>query len=346
MTSYISTLSLSTATNKSISSQTSALVKLQKEVSSGRKFDVGLDLGSATGEAVSIRAQFQTLNAIVDTNALLSSSLDISVKALENTSKAASDLQATLLTTIGSNSARSVVVSSTQGYLNELISTLNSSFNGTFLFSGINTDSPALTSYEPGSTSKAAIDGSFLSSFGFAQDDPSVSTISASAMESYLDGDFADQFNDANWSANWSSATDEVTSSRISTTDVIDTSVSANEDSLRKLAMAYTMVSELGSPDMSQEAFDVVTTKATELIGSAIQGLNNVIGQVGNAQARVTDASDRISIQTDLLNERIIKLENVDTTEASVQLSNAVTQLELTYIITSRMQNLSLLNYL
>ena len=346
MSNYVSTLSLSTATNKSISSQTSNLVKLQKEVSSGRRYDVGLDLGSATGEAVSIRAQFQTLNAIVDTNALLSSSLDVGVEALENVSTSASDFQSTLLTSIGSGSARSVIVSSAKGYLDELVSTLNTSFNGSFIFAGINTEEVPLASFEAGSSSKAAVDTSFASTFGFASDDANVASISATDIEAYLDGAFADQFNAANWSANWSNATDEVTSSRISATDVIDTSVSANEEPLRQLAMAYTMVSSIGADSMSQEAFDVVATKATELIGNAIQGLNNIIGKVGNAQSRVSDASDRIAIQTNTLNERIVDLENVDTTEASVKLSNAVTQLEITYAITSRMQNLSLLNYL
>ena len=98
MTNYVSTLSLSTATKNSIALQTSNLVKLEKESASGRKYDVGLDLGSATGQAVSVRAQFHTLNAIVDTNALISSSLDVSVKALENVSSSASEFQSTLLT--------------------------------------------------------------------------------------------------------------------------------------------------------------------------------------------------------------------------------------------------------
>ncbi|WP_319411809.1 flagellar hook-associated family protein [uncultured Cohaesibacter sp.] len=346
MTNYVSTLSLSTATKNSIALQTSNLVKLEKESASGRKYDVGLDLGSATGQAVSVRAQFHTLNAIVDTNALISSSLDVSVKALENVSSSASEFQSTLLTSIGSGTARSVVVSSAQGYLDEIISTLNTSFNGSFIFAGINTEETPVVEYETGSSSKTAIDASFSATFGFAPDDPNVANITAADIEAYLDGDFADQFNDANWSANWSSATDQVTSSRISATDVIDTSASANEDSLRQLAMAYTMMSSIGAENMSQQAFDVVATRASELIGGAIQGLNNVIGKLGNAQARVSDASDRIAIQTDTLNERIIDLENVDASETAVRLSNALTQLELTYSITSRMQNLSLLNYL
>ena len=346
MTNYISSLSFSTATNKSISSQTSNLVKLQKEVSSGRHYDVGLHLGSSTGEAVSIRAQFHTLNAIVDTNALISSSLDVGVQALENVSTAASSFQSTLLTSIGSPTARSVIVSSAKGNLDELISSLNTSFNGSFIFAGINTEETPIETYETGSSNKTAIDASFNAKFGFGPDDPQVANITVADIEDYLDNDFATEFNAANWGTNWSTATDEVTSSRISATEVIDTSVSANEESLRKLTMAYTMVSSIGAENMSQKAFDAVANKATELIGSAIQDLNNVIGKAGNAQARVSDASDRLAIQTDTLNERIVDLENVDKTEASVQLSSAVTQLELTYAITSRMQKLSLLNYL
>jgi flagellar hook-associated protein 3 FlgL len=110
--------------------------------------------------------------------------------------------------------------------------------------------------------------------------------------------------------------------------------------------MAFTMVADLGGEIMTQNTFDVVLNKAVSMLGEAIGELNSSIGQVGNAQARVARASDKLSLQTDLINERILALENVNTTEVSVLLSNAVTQLEVTYAVTSRMQGMSLLNYL
>ena len=64
---------------------------------------------------------------------------------------------------------------------------------------------------------------------------------------------------------------DQVMRSRISTTQTIDTSVSANEPAFRKLAMAYTMLSDLGTQNLNQAAFQTVVDKATLVIGGCHQ---------------------------------------------------------------------------
>jgi flagellar hook-associated protein 3 FlgL len=51
-TTYISTISMSNASRRQIQGQSSLVQKLSVELSSGRKYDVGLDLGTRTGEAV------------------------------------------------------------------------------------------------------------------------------------------------------------------------------------------------------------------------------------------------------------------------------------------------------
>ena len=146
-----------------------------------------------------------------------------------------------------------------------------------------------------------------------------------------------------NWSANWSSATDEVTSSRISTTDVIDTSVSANEDSLRKLAMAYTMVSELGLVRHDTGGLrcgDHKGNRAHRIGHSGPEQRYRPGGQRPGAGFRRLGSYCHPDRPASMNASSSWKMSIP--TEASVKLSNAVTQLELTYIITSRMQNLSL----
>jgi flagellar hook-associated protein 3 FlgL len=69
--------------------------------------------------------------------------------------------------------------------------------------------------------------------------------ITPAAMNNFLDNAFATEFDDPAWGTNWSSASDQVMRSRISTTQTVDSSASANDKAFRKLAMAYTMLSGL-----------------------------------------------------------------------------------------------------
>ncbi len=134
--------------------------------------------------------------------------------------------------------------------------------------------------------------------------------------------------------------------SRISTTETIDSSASANEPAFRKLAMAYTMLSDLGTQNLNQNAFQVVIDKATEIIGAAINDLAGVGAKLGTAQEQTTNATSRLKIQTDLITKQVTAMEEVDTAEASVRVTNLKNQLDMSLALTSRIQQLSILNYL
>ena len=85
---------------------------------------------------------------------------------------------------------------------------------------------------------------------------------------------FDAEFADPAWGTNWSTASDQVMRSRISTTQTIDTSVSANEPASGSSPMAYTMMSDLGNANLNQAAFQAVVDKAHRLvIGDAINDL-------------------------------------------------------------------------
>ncbi len=90
----------------------------------------------------------------------------------------------------------------------------------------------------------------------------------------------------------------------------------------------------------------MVVNKAIEKLGTGIADVTSQMGKLGNVQEQVKLASERLKVQTDILNRRINDLENVDPEETAVRLNTALTQLETTYAVTARMQGLSILNYL
>jgi flagellar hook-associated protein 3 FlgL len=116
------------------------------------------------------------------------------------------------------------------------------------------------------------------------------SGISAANMQTFLDTTLQTEFDDPAWGANWSTADNQVMRSRISTTQTIDTSATANDPAFRKLAKAYTMLSDLGT-NFNQAAFQALIDTALVGIGDAINDLAEVGARLGTAQQQTANGS-------------------------------------------------------
>src|SRR5262249_22596892 len=210
----------------------------------------------------SLRAEMSFMDQIVDTNELVGGRLDVTQNRINQLSTTAQDFLKSLIAARDADGGARIILPSASASLQDLIGALNVSYNGSFLFAGLDTQNAPVTNYTAGSASKNAVDADFLAAFGFPQSAAAVSTITPAQMQNFLDTSFDAEFASPAWNTNWSSATDQVLSSRISTTEVVDTSVSANEPGFRKLAEAYTMLSDLGNTKLSQATFQVVVDKA------------------------------------------------------------------------------------
>ena len=102
-----------------------------------------------------------------------------------------------------------------------------------------------LDGFAAGSPAKAAFDAAFLAHFGFSQNDPAAANITTAQMDTFITNAVEPQFLGAGWQANWSNATDQTIVSRIALNETTETSVSANNDGMRKLAMAAATISDL-----------------------------------------------------------------------------------------------------
>ncbi len=345
-TTFISSNSISTTLRSSAMKSQVALSKATTEATNGRYADVGLTLGALTGRDVVLRAELVDVDKLVDTNVLVSGHLDVQQQRIGMLIDTAEAFQKDLFAARNSADGGNVLKTPASANLQSLLGALNVTMDGQYLFAGTNTAVAPMQNYAPGSTSKNAIDAAFFGTFGFAQNSPSASTITAGNMQTFLDTTFKTLFDDPKWGQNWSTASDQVMRSRISTTQTIDTSVSANEPAFRKLAMAYTMLSDLGTQNLNQATFQVVVDKATLIIGDAINDLAGLGARMGTAQELTTNATSRLKVQADLITNQVTAMEKVDPTEASVRVTSLQNQLEMSLALTSRIQKLSILNYL
>jgi len=346
-TTSVSTFALSQTMRYSHSRMQVDLAKAQKEASTGLVADRGLALGAGTSRLVSLERDLERLNGLVDSNALVSTRLSATQKSLSQLATAAQTFLSALTSTASGDASSATITNAAKAALGGMTSILNTSMNGEHLFAGTNTDVRPLNDFTAvGSPSKAAFDAAFQAHFGFTQADPAAASITTAQMDAFIAGGLQTQFLGAGWQANWSNATDQAIVSRIALNETAETSVSIDNDGIRKLAMAAAGIAGSFSETTSGAAKTALVDRAIALVGEALSNIAELQSQTGVIEKRVKDASDRIKTQTELFEKHILDVEGVDPYEASSRVSNLLTQIETSYALTARLQQLSLLKFL
>ncbi|WP_414473353.1 flagellar hook-associated family protein [Microvirga sp. M2] len=342
-TTFISTTTLWNSPRSTLDKLQSELVKANKEVVTGRHMDVGLALGRKTGKSLSLRQERSTLDTLTDSNATATLRLKSTSAALDQVRTVADNFKDTLIALNVGSQDMPLIVSQAKAGLNKLISTLNESNGGQYLFGGVNSKAQPLNEYVPGP--KAAIDAAFLGFFGFSQSDPGVADITPGEMQAFLDGPFAEMFAD-DWQGTWSHASEQNIQSLISPTERVKTSATADEAGFRKLAMGYTMIIDLGAAGLNDETRSSLLNRAIGTLGEAVSDVTEIQADLGTAQQKIDRANERMSLQKTFLDERITNYEAVDPAEAKVRVDQISTQIQVSYSLTAQINQLSLIKFL
>jgi len=344
--SFVSSLSVSQAMRYSTMRAQGDLAKALREQDTGKVHDSGLVLGARTAQTVTFARDLERLNGIVDSNGLVSARLKATQEALDHVTSTAQDFLNVLTASVSGDAAPSVTRDSGAAALGTLTSILNTSFNGEYIFAGINTDVKPIESFGPGSPAKIAFDAAFQTHFGFAQNDPQAAGITAAQMDAFMTTALEPQFLGAGWQANWSNATDQKIVSRIALNETTETSVGANNAGLQKLAMAAAAIGELFDSNLSTAGKEALAARAFSLVGEAIGTLAQLQSETGVVEQRVIAASERMEMQSNLFERSILDMEGVDPYEAASRVNDLLSHIETSYALTARIQQLSLLRFL
>ena len=349
-TSFISTATLLNTPRAGMSRLQAEFDKANSETARGRYNDVGLELGYRTGLTLDLRQEVSNLQAQKGRNALTSIRLDSTYQAL---SRMRTDGEAFLALTVPgklTDTSGSVVAQTAATKLTTLVGEMNSATSGQYLFGGINTSQRPIADYEgsPQSLAKTAFLQAFQTEFGFPRgQQPDSGNITAAQMEHFLsnNGPYAALFADPQWGATWSSASNVTVSSEIARNEVVTTSVTANAQSLRQLAMVYTLGSDIGLAGLSPATQSVVYDKMRTLANSATLGVKDIQADLGVVQSRLATVETAQTAQENILTNGFGSLENVDLEEVATRSQNLEALLKVSYSLTSRVSRLSLMDY-
>ncbi|MGH0004416.1 flagellar hook-associated family protein [Pseudovibrio ascidiaceicola] len=349
----VSTLSSSLRLSDYLIDHRARLDKAVIENASKKHADIGLTLGAQTGMATSFRSEYDLLESQLDTNRQLVTRLDVMDTALDNIRSSGSAFSTDLIAL--KNNSSSLQTASELAYteLDKLKNALNSNVNGVFVFGGINTGEAPVADFESlPSGPEVRIEQAFQTYFGHSVDDPATETIPASGdptgkdWETFLESpDFKDIFG-IDWTTSWSSATDEKMTSTIEAGVTTAGSGSANEVAFSELAEGLSIVAVFGKLDLDPGAEKFITDRAVDSLNGGVDKTIAIQAQNGAIKTNVERTNSDIIAKKDVLNVRINDLENIDENRVAVELSLAQTQLEATYAITAKIQDLNIMKYM
>jgi len=343
-TTFISSTTLWNSPRSTLDKLQSEIVKANKEVVTGRHSDVGLALGRATGKSLSLRQERAELDALTDSNASVTLRLKTTSAALDQVRTVADNFRDSLVGMRVTAQDVPLVQSQARAGLEKLISNLNESAGGQYLFGGTNSKVEPLKDYE--ALAKGAVDTAFAAYFGFPKTSAAdVAGIEPDEMKGFIEQLSNDVFSDR-WDNLWSNASSQNIQSLISPTERVDTSTNANESGIRKLAMAYVMAFDLGIENLNDETREYVVSMVIGTLGEGVSEVTQVQADLGTAQRKIDDANERMSLQKTFYEERITNYEAVDPAEAKIRVDQLSTQIQTSYSLTVQLNQLSLIKFL
>ncbi|MEX6504985.1 flagellar hook-associated family protein [Jiella sp. M17.18] len=342
----VSNYSLLSAPRTAVFKIQDELTSLQKEVTTGRLDDVGLSLGGRTSQTVSLRSQQTIVDKQRDANSVLTQRFDIMQTSLQSIADTGNTLLSSLIANGTSDTGTAATEQQAMSSLQQMVGALNTSSGTRFLFSGAASDQQTLKFSDfVGSGAQSSV-ASALSNFMTTNGISDMSQMTDSQLDSFLNGDFANLFSGSNWTANWSNADDTPVYNKISDSETINTSYSANDEAFRNIAKAYVMMSSLNSSGMSDSARQLLSNRATQSLSQGLSQMTTLQAQIGGSQQRLDATDAQLKSRSNVLTLSISSMEEVDPYEASTRVTNLTNLLEASYSLTARISKLSILNYI
>ncbi|MFK3781758.1 flagellar hook-associated family protein [Agrobacterium sp. NPDC089420] len=365
-TSSISSLAMQNSMRSTILKAQLETTKLTTELNTGKHADMGLTLGAGTARNLDLNRDVDRLQSNITTNSIATQRLESSQTALNGMAGAAQEILDVLVPNTSSEPPTlSTVVDTISSAFNNFTSFANTSTNGEYLLSGINTDVKPVDDYfADGSPLKAAYNAE-LNHFMASQTPPvgniaSLSKDQVNDFMTHMEGVFNGTTTVTNpphssltagqnvdfWTTFGSMASDTNMTSRISQNEVIETSTNSNSQGMRYFAMTAITAMTFLDDNVPSDVREMVATKSVENISTAISGLNQQQGQVGLSQSRVSKANDSLAAQKKIIETHLLNIEGVDYYETKTRVDLLQQQIEIAYSLTARLQQMSLLNYL
>jgi flagellar hook-associated protein 3 FlgL len=321
-----------------------------QEVATGMKADVSGELRGRTSILLGFRDAHARTERYLESGAILTMRLDtmqLAMSAIRDTSE---PLSLETLAAVGREDVTSLrnIQTSASAALDGVLRQLNVAIAGRYLFGGTLVDQPPMIDGPDPAGVITAVIGDAAAASGGQIDVGDVPGLLAD-LESVFDDSHADptrQFSTAFYQG--SPASEPDLTGQLDENGRITYGLKAEEAAFRDILQGLHMLAAVryGDPVMTEAGYRDYATAAAERLQQGLGRLVDLAARTGQNQALVAANQERLDVARDLYNRQIVELERRDPYEAASLLTMLEQQLEASYVVTARMNQLSLTSYL
>jgi len=322
--SFANTTLIKSDLSQEISSLRDRLTVTSKEAVSGRYADLTAHLSGRISQAMLGKKALDDISVERKQLTLRAGRLDTTQSSLANIQDRTNGLAARMQAAVGSEdeASRIGVARDSKAALEEAFSVLNTRYGERFLFAGDNISTPPLAPVEDLLADIRLMASTAVDAADFA-----------TSLDTYFNTP------GGGWRTNIYSGTE--TSSDPDAVTATDPHIIKIVSGLAVMALAGP---EEALPLLSGSSESLYA--ATETLGYGQTELTTARAEVGIAQARIERQKDSLNVEETVLTAAFNETTARDQYEAASELRELEGNLEASYLLTSRLANLSLMNYL
>lgn len=333
-----------------------ALQRAAQEVSTGRKADIYADLGARANSVMRLRASEADSDTFMQANDVLANKLQAMLTAVDAARGRVQSVLETALTnaTTTANGAE-VLQRDARAALESIVATLNTSYNGDYLFSGLKSDATPLTRWDQTNPATGlSPDDAIASIFGAGPTTAAEADTIADLIDAaFADADATDPNRDFEATFyNGSPALDgggqptRQVNAWITAGQEVVYGARANDAPFREALKGLAMLAVTDVSQMDEAAYATWMDRVVTSLTAGQEGMLNISAKIGFNQEIVETAQTQLVDLSLVRRMQIANYENVDPYEAVTRMTSLETQLQASYEVTSRLTNLSILGYL
>jgi flagellar hook-associated protein 3 FlgL len=321
-----------------------------QEVATGMKADVSGELRGRTSILLAFRDAHARTERYLESGATLTMRLDTMQLAMSAIRDTGEPLALETLAAVGREDVISLrnIQTSAAAALDGVLRQLNVAIAGRYLFGGTAVDQPPMVDGPDPAGVIAAVIGDAAAAAGGQIDVGDVPGLLAE-----LDAVFDDSHTDATRRYatafyQGSPAAEPDLVGQLDEDGRIAYGLKASELAFRDIVQGLHMLAGVryGDPAITEAAYRDYATAAAERLQQGLGRLVDLAARTGQNQALVAANQERLDVAKDLYNRQVVELEGRDPYEAATILTTLEQQLEASYLITARMNELSLTSYL
>lgn len=352
----ISSFQFSIFNRENVQRSTIALQRAGQEVSTGRKADIYADLGARSASVMKLRGRESVLQTYSVANDVLGNKLQAMITSVDSSrGRVQAVLESALLNATRPSNGAEVLQRDARAALESLVATMNISYNGEHLFSGLDSGNAPLTRWSESSPVTGVTPEDAVSSlFGTGPTDAASATALADQFDlAFASNDgvdptrnFEGTFYQGSPALDGGGQPTEQVSGWVNVGQQVKYGVRAND---KAFVDAYKGLAMLAATDVSQldeAAYATYMGRVVDALSDAQDGMLEVSARVGFHQQVVETTQKQLTDLSLVQRTQIGNYENVDAYEAITRMTNLENQLEASYQVSSRLSGLSILKFL